>query len=433
MAVQRITKRVVDALSATDRDVFVWDEDTRGFGIRVWPSGRKTYVVQYRVPGFGRRAFARRMSLGDHGTLTPEQARVLAKRELGKVAGGSDPSADRAARKGEKKVSELGVDYLQEVRSRRKATTAYEYERLWKRHVVTELGSKQVVSVSRQDISRLHNSLRDTPYIANRLLAMLGAFFAFAAENGARSPNGNPAHGVKHYPETARERFLTAVEFARLGEALAQAEKTGLPTAPEYQKVPKSNETRKHRPKKADVPVPANPLSVAAIRLLALTGCRENEILSLKWDAVDFERGYLRLADTKTGASVRPLGASAVTVLRSLHQFRMKDNPHVLPGTKQGQHMADVQRLWFAVRHAADLKGVRLHDLRHSFASVPATSGESMLVLRSLLGHKRVATTERYAHLGDDPVKRAAERASADIAGWLAGKGAPQRDARAGG
>jgi len=150
---------------------------------------------------------------------------------------------------------------------------------------------------------------------------------------------------------------------------------------------------------------------------LALTGCRESEVLRLEWGSVDLERGFLRLGDTKTGKSIRPLGASAIEVLNSLP--KVENNPYVLPGAKEGKPLGDVQRLWFAVRHAAGLGGVRLHDLRHSFASVPAASGESLLIVRSLLGHKNLATTERYAHLGDDPVKAAAMKTSATIAAWL--------------
>jgi integrase len=419
MAVQRITKRVVDKMKSSDRDVFVWDSDTLGFGVRAWPSGRKTYVVQYRLPGIGRRGFARRLTLGNHGALTPDEARLLARRMLGKVAQGIDPSVDRAASRNAKTLKGLGEAYLADVRKRKKASTQYEYERLWERHVLPKLGSKQVPATAPEDVRRLHDSLSETPYMANRVLAVLGAFFAFAAEMGIGSAATNPAHGIKHFPEKSRERFLSAVEFGRLGEALARAETIGLRTAPEYRKEAKSQETRKHRPKNADTPVRASPFAVAAIRLLALTGCRENEILSLRWEAVDFERGHLRLADTKTGASVRPLGASAAAVLRQLEKLRIANNPYVLPGQKPGKHIADVQRLWYAVRAAAHLPDVRLHDLRHSFASVPATSGESMLVLRSLLGHKRIATTERYAHLGDDPVKRAADDASEKIAGML--------------
>ncbi|HYM60754.1 MAG TPA: site-specific integrase, partial [Thermoanaerobaculia bacterium] len=134
---------------------------------------------------------------------------------------------------------------------------------------------------------------------------------------------------------------------------------------------------------------------------------------------IDFERGHVRLDDTKTGKSVRPLGQSAAAILASLP--RVVGNPYVIPGSKAKQHLKEIKRTWCAVRHAAKLKGLRLHDLRHSFASVPAASGESLLVVRSLLGHKQVATTERYAHLGDDPVKRAADKTSDDIAGWLKG------------
>lgn len=230
--------------------------------------------------------------------------------------------------------------------------------------------------------------------------------------------NESPARSIKPYTESARERFLTADEFRRLGDALGRAERQGLPPAPKYRKSAASPKTAKHRPKNADDPVKANSVAIAAIRLLILTGCREGEILSLRWDAVDFERGYLRFADTKTGRSVRPLAQSAAALLETLP--RINGNPFVLPGLKPGEHLKEIKRVWYAVRHAASLDEVRLHDLRHSFASVPASSGDSLLVVRALLGHKRASTTERYAHLGDDPVKRAADRTANTIAGWLA-------------
>ena len=203
-------------------------------------------------------------------------------------------------------MKELGAAYLEDVRVRRKKRTASEYQRMWNKHVLPALGSRPVPEVTTADISRLHRSLSKTPYLANRLLAMLGAFFTYASKEGVRPPHDNPAHGTEFYPEKARERFLTPEEFRRLGEAHSRAERDGLPPAPERRRKPKNGETAKHRPKAADKPIPANPFGVAAIRLLALTGCRENEILSLTWEAVDFERKHLRLADTKTGKSVRP-------------------------------------------------------------------------------------------------------------------------------
>ena len=417
MPTERITKRSVDALKPGTRDLFLWDDSLPGFGVKLTPSGHRAYVVQYRPAGLGRRVTAKRIVLGSHGMLTPDEARRLAKRELGRVAQGEDPAAERTARKGADTVKEFGGAYLEDVRVRRKPGTAREYNRLWEKHVLPALGSKQVAEVTVLDIRRLHRLMHKTPYLANRLAAMLGAFFTFAEKEGARPPHNNPAHGVEFYPESPRERFLTPDEFRRLGTALATAETEGLVSAPKYRRKPGKKEKQKHRPKTADKPIPANPLAVAAIRLLALTGCREGEVLSLRWDAVDFERGHLRFADSKTGKSVRPLGQSAAALLSTLP--RIEGNPYVLPGLKQGEHLKEIKRVWYAVRHAAKLDELRLHDLRHSFASVPAASGESLLVVRSLLGHKRVATTERYAHLGDDPVKRAADRASGDIAGWL--------------
>ncbi len=417
MAIERITKRVVDSLNTTRHHEYFWDSDLPGFGVRVTSAGFKAYVAQYRLPGLGRRGTTKRVTLGTHGVLTPEEARRLAKRELGRVAQGLDPAAERTARRSAATIKELGVQYLEDVDVRRKAGTAREYHRLWEKHVLPSLGSKQVAEVSPADIRRLHRSLSETPFLANRLAAMLGAFFTFAQKEGERAPHDNPAHGIEFFPENARERFLTRDEFKRLGAALARAEREGLPPAPQHQRKPGKKTNQKHRPKSADIPIPANPFAVAAIRLLALTGCRENEILSLRWDAVDFERGYLRLADTKTGKSVRPIGESAATVLAALP--RLESSPYVFPGLKANEHLKEIKRLWYAARYAAKLDGVRIHDLRHSFASVPATSGESLLVLRSLLGHKRASTTERYAHLADDPVKRAANRAAGDIAQWM--------------
>ena len=390
--------------------------ELQGFGVKVTPSGRRSYVLQYRIPGLGRRSPARRITLGGHGELTPEEARRLARKELGNVAHGSDPAADRAARKTAATIKEFGLTYLEDIQVRRKKSTVVEYRRLWDKHVVPSLGHRPVREVGLSEVRRLHRTLHSTPYLANRLLAMLGAFFSYAIREGLRPPHDNPAHGVEFYPEKSRERFLTPQEFRRLGEALSRSERIGLPPAPNHRRKP-SGKTAKHRPKSSDQPVPANPFAAAAIRLLALTGCREGEILSLTWDSVDVERGYLRLADSKTGRSVRPLSKAAAAVLEALP--RIEGNPYVLPGTKPREHLKEIKRLWYAVRYAAKLEGVRLHDLRHSYASVPATGGESILVLKSLLGHKRVATTERYAHLGDDPVRWAAERTASDIAGWL--------------
>jgi len=418
MPVGRITKRSVDALQRSTKDVFLWDPDLKGFGVKVTrKNGVKKYVVQYRIAGLGRRASAKRIVLGSHGTLTPEQARQMARRELSKVAQGDDPAGERTERKATKTVAELWTDYIEHSMHRLKPSTRTEYERMFTQHVAPAFGARLVPEVDANDVRRLHRSMHKTPYVANRVAAMLGGFFTYAWKEGVLESRENPAHGVEFYKEQPRERFLTAAEFKRLGEALTRAEREGLPPAPEHRREPRSERTAKHRPKSADTPIPANPYGVAAIRLLALTGCREGEVLSLRWDDIDFDRGYLRLSDTKTGKSVRPLGQAAAALLGVL--TRIDGNSYVLPGAIPGQPLKEIKRVWSAVRHAAKLDDLRLHDLRHSFASVPASSGESLLVVRSLLGHKRIATTERYAHLGDDPVRSAANRTASTVASWM--------------
>jgi integrase len=349
--------------------------------------------------------------------MTAERARSEALRQLSAISSGSDPAEAKRAQRAELTMRELYPAYLEDVERRRKPSTAIDYKRMWERHVLPAFGNKKVVAITPADVRRFHRSLHKTPYHANRIIAMLGGFFTFASNEDVRPRHDNPAHGVEFFPEEPRERFLTPDEFRRLGLALQKAESEGLPPAPEHRRKPPKDAKAKHRPKSADQPIPANPFGVAAIRLLALTGCREGEILSLTWDAVDLERGHLRLSNTKTGKSVRPLGQSAAEILAALP--KIKGNPFVICGGAPGKNLKDIKRLWHAVRHAAKLTDVRIHDLRHSFASVPATSGESLLVVRSLLGHKRVATTERYAHLGNDPVRRAADKTSEQIAGWL--------------
>jgi integrase len=427
MPTTKLTKKSVDALQSDPKgDYFTWDTELKGFGVRVSALGRRVFVLKYRPAG---RREARRLTLGPYGPLTVEEARQLARRRLGDIANGADPGRERRASKLTPTVRELKEAYFAEVKARSKPKTAVEYARMWDKHVDAALGTSKVVDVTVADVARLHRHMRETPYLANRVLAMLGAFFSFAARESIRQRHDNPAHGVERFTETAREFFLTPNQFRTLGEVLARAEREGLPAPPKIRELSRGMSRkrrakltgRKRGPYKRHAPpklLPANPYAVVAIKLLMLTGCRESEILTLRWDAVDFERGYLRLRETKTGKSNRPLGRSAALVLHDLP--RVQGNPYVLPGSLPRQHLKEIKRLWYAVRYAAGLDDVRLHDLRHSYASVSASAGESMLVLRTLLGHTRVATTERYTHVSDDPVRRAADRTSDDIAALIA-------------
>jgi len=276
----------------------------------------------------------------------------------------------------------------------------------------------RVAALTRAQVAKVHLGMSDRPYLANRALAILGAMLRFAELHGHRPTGTNPCTGIELYPERSRERFLTDEKLKRFGTALTKAERVGLPTPPKLQRKPPAPEKAKHRPKSAGTPVPANPFAVAALRFLLLTGWRESEALGLRWDQLDDARGIAALPDTKTGRSDRHVGAPALALLTDLP--RLADSPFVFPGAKPGAHLVEIKRVWEAVRHSAKLEGVRLHDLRHSFASVGAAGGLSLPMIGALLGHREVSTTQRYAHLGDDPRKAAADRVSAHVAAAMA-------------
>jgi integrase len=229
-----------------------------------------------------------------------------------------------------------------------------------------------------------------TPIRANRCLALLSTMLNYAERKGLLPPGANPCRHVERFPERQRERFLSEAEIARLGAVLTEAAQLG-----EHASV------------------------VAALRLLIFTGCRLGEILTLQWDDVDTERGCLRLRDSKSGPRGVTLGAPALEVLAGLS--RLDGNPYVLPGARDGGHYVALQKAWRRLRAKAKLDDVRIHDLRHSFASVGAGSGESLLIIGRLLGHSQASTTERYAHLADDPVRAAADRIGARIAAAMRG------------
>lgn len=415
---ERITQRLLDRLAVENGRAMVFDSELPGFGVRATPSG-KVFFVQYRA-GSGRMAPKRRLSIGRYGALTVDQARQLAREALADVTRGGDPAAGRQIERRAPTIASLGEDYLADVRDRRKESTAREYARLWKQHIEPTLGTRRVADVATADVARVHRSMRKTPYAANRVLALLGSFFGYAERHGARMRHTNPAHDIEPYKEESRERFLTQIEVSRLGEALVRAERDGLSAAPNRKRKNANPRTAKHRPKTADRPIPANPYAVAAIRFLLLTGWREREALNLRWSEVDETRGMVRLADTKTGKSVRMIGAPARLLLSGLP--RLEDSPYVFPGRIPEKPLVEINRVWYAVRHEARLDDVRLHDLRHSFASVSASSGGSLLVIGKLLGHKETSTTAKYAHLLDDPVRIAADAASSQLAEWLATK-----------
>jgi integrase len=221
----------------------------------------------------------------------------------------------------------------------------------------------------------LHSSLHETPVQANRVLAMLCALYGFAARAGYVPEGYNPARGIEKFPERSHERFLTSDELARLGDVLRQGETVGLPYA-----IDENGPKAKHAPKEDNRRVMLDPFAVAAIRLLILTGARLREILHARWEHVDFERGVIFLPDSKTGKKPIYLSAASLAILAALP--RIEGNPFVIPGEKAGQPRVDLKRPWAAVTKAAGLEGVRIHDLRHSFASIGAGASLGLTPIR---------------------------------------------------
>jgi integrase len=390
MASAYITKRAVDASRARKTDTYLWDKELSGFGLKVTPGGRKVYLVQYRLGG--RKGRTRRFTIGRHGQITPTFARAAAKRLLGEIAAGRDPAAERDKARADKSLVVVLEQFMVEhVKPKLKASTAQSYQRIATLYVLPSVGRHLIGDVQRADIARIHHLMRDKPYQANRTLAMLSKFFGWAEKHGLRPDGSNPCRHVEKYREGRRERFLSQAELARLGDALRGAEHT------------KS----------------CSPWIVAAIRLLTFTGARRNEILTLRWEHVSEEHESLLLPDSKTGRKAIHLNAPALALLQAIPG--VEGNPYVICGEKPGQHLVNLEKPWRRIRKIAKLDDVRLHDLRHSFASVAASRGQSLVIIGKMLGHSQPTTTARYAHLADDPVKAASDAVGGHIAAAMDG------------
>jgi integrase len=421
MPVVKLTKRSVDAIRPRAKPYIAFDECLKGFGVRVLPTGAKSWIVEYRPGGGGRGVGKRRLKLGDIGELTPDQARKVARLTLSKVRLGTDPAAERSAARRQMTVAALAEEFISEhAEAKCKPSTASNYADLLRRIVVPEIGTRKVDGVTRANVARLHLALRPTPYQANRMLAVVGAMYAFAAGKHIVTEGFNPARGVTRFAESNRERFLTALELDRLGAALREGETIGLPW-----KVDPSRRGANHAPKEANRFARLSPHATAAIRLLLFTGCRLREILKLRWSDVDLERGFLFLPDSKTGRKTVVLNAPAMAVLAELPRIGAFVIAGEVAGTKDDKPRADLKRPWAAMQKHAKLAGVRIHDLRHTHASFGAAGGLGLPVIGKLLGHKQVATTARYAHLDIDPLRRASEHIGGQLANAL-GEPAPR-------
>ena len=383
MPTVQLTARMLAATPDPNRELFLWDTLTVGFGVKLRPpavdkrAGGRWFVLRYRM-GRGRAAPERRMVIGRVGSpWTIETARDEAVRLLAEVAKGNDPQAKR------KNVPRVFSDLVQnwlaeEVQPKRKARTFSDYFALVHRLAIPELGRKPVDTIVRADIQKLHHALRNTPAQANSIVRILSSFFTWCEDVAGVRPGGsNPCRKVKPYPEKARERFLSPLELAHLGRVLRVVERN-------------------------------RPYVAGAVRLLVLTGARLNEVLSMQWAWIDLGAGTVRLPDAKRGPRTVYLSAPALAVLAGLP--RVRGNPYVIPGGKEGTHLINLEKPWLRIRKAALIPDVRIHDLRHSYASFAVNSRETLPMIGALLGHTQARTTARYAHLDNDPMRAANER-----------------------
>jgi integrase len=411
MGDRRITKRLVDSLKPTGQDHFIWDDTLPGFGVRVQPTGAKSYVVKYRA-GSGRGAPTRRLTLGKVGTITPDEARALARKTLGAVAHGGDPAAAKTAERRASTLRELAEFFLAEhVEAKRKATTATHYRSLLDRIVLPALGSRKAEQITPSDLAKLHAKMRDQPYQANRMLEVISSLYSFAGKRKILPLGFNPARAIEQYPEKPRERYLSTDELSCLGDAVREAETVGL-----FYEIDETKPTAKYAPKEVHRRTKIGPHAAAAVRLLILTGARLREILHLKWEHVDLERGLLLLTDSKTGKKAIVLNAPALDILANLPRVGAYVIAGQAAGTNDEKPRADLNRPWRAIVRRAGLTGLRIHDLRHTHASVAAGLGLGLPIIGKLLGHTQPSTTARYAHLDADPLRRASDHIGSRIA-----------------
>ena len=379
-----ISGRTVDALPVGDRETVFWDRDMAGFGVRVYPSGAKVYLVQTRVGGK-----TKRVTIGRHGLVSAEDARLEAAELISRIKRGKESTGSGSVTTtvDGTTLAEVANRYMREhVAVRCKPTTARAYQVALENYLLPEFGSRSLDAIGQDQVAAIHYRLHKTPAMANQVVEVLSRLF-YAAESWGMAPeSGNPCQFVKKYKKRSCERFLSEEEFRRLGDVLCEMQAEGT----------------------------LSESAAAAFRLLVLTGCRRNEILTLQWSDVDLEAGELRLRDAKTGARWVALSPTARQVVVTIP--RRASNPWVISGRGASGRLSNLNMPWMAVRKRAGLEDVRIHDLRHSFASRALALGESLPMIGKLLGHRQVQTTARYAHLAQESVKASSARVSESIA-----------------
>jgi len=368
----KLTKRFVEAITPSNAaTVKYWDSEIKGFGVVVLPSGRRTYCVQYR----NAEGIKKRLKIGVHGQITTEEARILAKKHLGEVAHGHDPQEKKKENKNLLTIKALVKDYLERHAQNKRPKSFREDLKLLNNIIIPMLGERKVAHITRRDIESIHLQLKNTPYQANRVLALLSKMFSLAV--GWNWCSDNPVRGIQKYQEEKRDRWLDEEELQRLWAVL---------------------EKYNHH------------LTTHVFKLLLLTGARKGELLQATWEQLDLEKSIWTKPSHLTKQKKKehlPLSDNAIDVLNELKQFRKEYSPYLFPSKIEGQPLQEIKTFWKKVIKEANLENVRIHDLRHTHASHLVSSGLSLSIVGKLLGHTQASTTQRYAHIANEPLRKA--------------------------
>jgi integrase len=408
-----LTKKAVDAAEKREERYILWDAELKGFGLLVLPSGVRSFLVKYRN-AVGRQ---RRQTIGRYGAFTVDQARAEARAILVAASRGGDPLEERKRVRSAPDVSALLNRYLTEhVEQHNAATTQVDVRSAVEGHLRPRLGHLQVEAVTTRDLAAVHHALRDTPRRANTVLAYASKVFSLAEKWGLRPPNSNPARGIQRFEENERERFLTADELGRPGASIREAERNGLPWA--------VKSDSKHLPAPERRRSPVNEMAIAAILLLLFTGARLSEILTLEWKHVDLAAGTLSLPDRKGKTrKPHPVNSAALDLVEAL-KARKRGKRWVLASDEQGKRPVSksvTENAWQRLRAHADLKDVRLHDLRHTVGTYAGQDGSNAFLISHVLRQRTIAVTARYVNPHADPIREISTRVGDRIRSGLAG------------
>lgn len=381
MGAIKITRKLLDSIELRDKPYDIWDTDVKGLIVTIFPSGRKTFSFRY----YDDNKKKQKIKIGIFGNITCEVAREKAKKIAGDLAHDIDPKKAKQKQENDEKQPLIARDFFElfiekYIMQKYKPTTIYRSNIQIRKHIIPFFNKKCIGKISKADIIVFIESLSHLQTTANSCFAFLSVAFNQAELWGYREENSNPCRGVKKYPENLKERFLRNEELVKFEQILL-----------EHRYVSKSS-----------------PYTLAALWMLLYTGCRENEVLTLQWKDVHLEDGYIYLPNSKVGVRAIPLNNKAKNILSSLQ--KQENNPYVFCGNIPGQHLKETKTTWRKVRELADISDVRLHDLRHSFASFALKKGVDLYTVSKLLGHKNIKTTTRYAHLELDHLKKATNK-----------------------